>query len=192
MGVTRWKKRWKKWGCKYNLHDFELRCCTFNRLQSRTWFERVACAIFRRLPCQAACRLAGGACGESSVSVWAKGDLCSCIAVAQLWCAEGQRFRPKPRRRWSLQRRSHPNGIFYIYYIYMICELTWPLIALEQADNEMERTVISENWHWAFFKKVFSFRNVWFLHIRIFKKQSSSVNLVFRRIVLFFLRIKML
>lgn len=65
----------------------------------------------------------------------------------------------------------------------MICELTWPLIALEQADDEMEHTVISENWLWAFFKKVFSFRNVWF---------SSSVNLVFRRIVLFFLRIEML
>lgn len=79
------EKKMKKWGCKYNLHDFELRCCTFNRLQSRTWFERVACAVIRRLPFQAACRLAGGACGESSVSVWAKGDLCSCIAVAQLF-----------------------------------------------------------------------------------------------------------
>lgn len=52
----------------------------------------------------------------------------------------------------------------------MICELTWPLIAVEQADDENERTAILEN---KIFLKCFLFEEcVIFTYSQFFKKQS--------------------
>lgn len=60
-------------------------------------------------------------------SKWAgRGWPCSSIAEAQL---RDVNFTSSPelRPQWLSARGPRPNGIFYIYYIYMICELTWPL-----------------------------------------------------------------